>query len=147
MTARPVPLPVQADGIPADLIAANRFVVWKYVVDDKGKWTKPPFVASHPARLASSTDATTWCPYTVALAAYHDGKCDGIGVPMGDGRAGVDHVQRVDLPRGRGHAGHIHRTPGGPVEEDHRDAGPACQVGGVADPHPFDGRDGVIPWA
>jgi len=92
---RPVPLDVVPDGIPVDLVAADQFVVWKYVAKD-GVWTKPPFVASHPARLASSTDPKTWRPYSIALGTYQDGKCDGIGVPMGDGRAGVDLDHCID---------------------------------------------------
>ncbi|MCX6544418.1 MAG: DUF3987 domain-containing protein [Acidobacteria bacterium] len=98
MTAspRPVPLSVQPDGIPPDLVAADQFVVWKYVGDDKGKWTKPPYIASDPARLASSTDPATWRPYRIAIDTYLDGKCDGIGVPMVDGLAGVDLDHCID---------------------------------------------------
>jgi putative DNA primase/helicase len=96
MTPRPVPLAVQPKNIPAELIAADQFVVWRYELDKDNHWTKPPYVASDPARLASSTDAETWRPFRVAFDAYEDGKCDGLGVPMGDDKSGVDLDHCID---------------------------------------------------
>jgi putative DNA primase/helicase len=92
---RPTPLPVRVEGIPAALRAERRWVVWKYewreAKDAKpGQWTKTPYVATDTERKADSTDPTTWRPFADALAAYEDGKCDGIGFVLGDGWVGFD---------------------------------------------------------
>ncbi len=85
---RPVPFPVQADAVPADLCALRRFVIWRY--EWAGKWTKVPYVATEPNRRASSTDPATWRSFDEARAAYEDGKGDGIGIVLGDGLVGID---------------------------------------------------------
>jgi putative DNA primase/helicase len=92
---RPTPLPVRVAGIPTALQNERRWVVWQYVWKDgkngrSGKWDKPPGIATDPQRLASSTNPTTWGSFADALAAYHDGKADGIGFMLGDGWVGFD---------------------------------------------------------
>ena len=85
---RPVPLPVQADAVPADLCALRRFVIWWY--EWAGKWTKVPYIATHPTGRASSTNPATWRSFDEARAAYEDGKGDGLGIVLGDGLVGID---------------------------------------------------------
>jgi len=99
---RPQALPVLVDGIPPTMRAERRWVVWSYewragVAGKPGKWTKVPYVATDPARRASSTDPSTWRSFDDALGAYEDGKCDGIGFVLGDGYVGFD-VDGNDAP-------------------------------------------------
>ncbi len=92
--ARPTPLPVRIDDIPESLRTERRWVVWSYTWREEngkpGTWTKPPYVATATEQKADSTDPTTWRPFADALAAYEDGKCDGIGFVLGDGWIGFD---------------------------------------------------------
>jgi hypothetical protein len=93
----PVPLAVQVGGIPAEMRAVDRWVVWQYVLVG-GRWTKVPYIATEPARKASSTNPKTWRSFADALAAYEDGKASGIGFVLGDGFIGgdVDHCIGAD---------------------------------------------------
>jgi hypothetical protein len=69
-----------------ELMARDRWVVWRYVERD-GKATKPPFNAE-TGELAKSDDPTTWRPYAAAAAAAPD--FDGVGfLPAGE-YTGVD---------------------------------------------------------
>jgi len=86
---RPIALPVNVDGIPESMCVENRWVVWNYVVRD-GRWTKVPYIATAPTLPANSTEPSTWCAFADALAAYEDGKSDGIGFVLGDGWIGFD---------------------------------------------------------
>jgi primase-polymerase (primpol)-like protein len=86
---RPVALPVQPDGIPAELKALPQWVVWRYTWNDrkkrkdgsglKGDWDKVPH-NPNGGRLASTTDPTTWGTFAEALAAYRAGGWDGVGL-------------------------------------------------------------------
>lgn len=86
---RPIALPLRADALPAELGRLRRFVGWRYTWKPgdgngkPGKWDKPPFDATHPAQLASSTDPATWRSFDEARAAVEDGKFDGIGIAPG----------------------------------------------------------------
>ncbi len=48
------------------LIKLPHWVIWKWVLNDKERWTKPPFQSLHPARHASTTDRVTWSTYDEA---------------------------------------------------------------------------------
>ena len=93
---RPVALDVRPDGIPAELKALTRWVIWSFQWEDKG-WTKPPFRVDGGGR-ASSTVSATWSTFDAAIAAYQsrqplcDGTAaDGIGFAIeGSGLFGVD---------------------------------------------------------
>jgi putative DNA primase/helicase len=79
---RPKPLPVRIDGIPDQLKAMDRWVVWHYVEDrdpETGEedWDKPPLNAGGGA--GSSTNPRTWSPFAKALVAYQEGGLDGLG--------------------------------------------------------------------
>ena len=49
--------------------AMPHWVVWKWVKNDKGEWTKPPFIATNPNRYAKNNDPKTWRTYDQACAA------------------------------------------------------------------------------
>jgi hypothetical protein len=87
---KPVPLRPSPENIPQELKALPRWVMWRYMHKD-GKWTKPPFRVDGKG-YASSTDPATWSDYAAALATYHKGGFDGIGVALTTdfGVVGVD---------------------------------------------------------
>src|SRR5262245_39037159 len=70
-------------GLPAalaDYAKEKRWVVWRWETTKKGKITKPPYRADQPDRKASSINPKTWCNFDTALATYHAGKADGVGL-------------------------------------------------------------------
>lgn len=71
------------------LIEKPNWVIWKWVVNEKGRWTKPPFQSLHPSRHASTTERATWSKFSEAVAAApNDG---GIGfVLKGSGIGAID---------------------------------------------------------
>lgn len=83
-------IPVEAAGIPDALKRLNQWVVWNYRLVD-GKLKKPP-LNPRTMRDASTNDPNTWADFAAALAAYEDGKADGIGIVMraGSGVVGID---------------------------------------------------------
>lgn len=105
---RPIPLPVQADALPPILCSLRRFVGWSYTWKPgngngkPGKWDKPPYVATEPGRLASSTDPDTWRTFKESRAAVENGKFDGLGITLGpvetaDAIAAGNRLTAVDL--------------------------------------------------
>ena len=97
MTPRPTPLAVRVEEIPDALKREPRWVVWHFKWREAtGKWTKVPHRTTDTERTADTTDATTWGTFDEAVDAYFDGKCDGIGFVLGDGRFGLD-VDGTDL--------------------------------------------------
>lgn len=70
-------VPVNVDGIPAELKALPQWVLWKLVPDDSGKPRKLPFQIN--GQLAKSNDSTTWATFDAALVAYQRGSWLGIG--------------------------------------------------------------------
>jgi hypothetical protein len=62
------------------LAAKDWWVLWRLMTTKKGKLTKPPYQARAPQRKASSTDPSTWAPFSVTLAAYNTGVADGVGL-------------------------------------------------------------------
>jgi putative DNA primase/helicase len=87
--SRPVFSP---DGIPQELQPLPRWVCWAYTWSrTKKKWDKPPRRVD--GRLASSTDAATWCDFGRAVRAIERGlpHFDGVGVVLtGDDLVAVD---------------------------------------------------------
>lgn len=102
---RPDAISVDPDGIPPLLKSANTWLCWRYVRGSAGKWTKPPFMASNPARHASTTNPSTWTTFSTAIATYLDpcNQFDGVGLVLTGGLVGIDldHVivngNRIDL--------------------------------------------------
>jgi primase-polymerase (primpol)-like protein len=52
----------------------KRWVIWRWVLDAKKKWTKPPFQCAYPKVKAKSDDASTWGTYEAAIAAVAAGR-------------------------------------------------------------------------
>jgi len=63
-------LPVRPASIPAQLRAADRWVLWRAEPDGTGKPRKVPYRVSDPERRASSTDPETWSSFADAVEAY-----------------------------------------------------------------------------
>lgn len=76
---------------PAELKERDQWVAWRYVERD-GKRTKPPVNVHNPARLASSTDPSTWASFADAVAVLNSGRVEGIGYVLqpGEGLVGFD---------------------------------------------------------
>ena len=89
---KPSVLPVNPDGIPADLKDAARWVLWKLAwkanKDGTGKWDKVPVTTA--GRGAKTNDPRTWGTFEAVLAAYRKLRYDGIGFVLGNRFAGVD---------------------------------------------------------
>jgi primase-polymerase (primpol)-like protein len=104
---RPQALPVRVEMIPAKLKRLRRWVVWRYVWDEKrGAWTKVPFVARLTQnRKASVSDPSTWDTFGAAMSCYENGNFDGIGfvLVVGDGLMGVDLDDCIDAETGEVH--------------------------------------------
>lgn len=73
----PPALMVVPSGIPVDLRALPRFVVWTWAYRD-GHWRKPPLRADGQG-AAPSNDARAWVTCDDALAVYRGRQLDGIG--------------------------------------------------------------------
>ena len=87
----PTALSVNAEAIPSELIAMNRWVLWRYVKVGT-KWNKMPFQPD--GKAAKSTDPSTWSTFDQALSRYilgHD--FDGIGFCFD----GSDQVHGIDI--------------------------------------------------
>lgn len=65
------------------LTKMKHWMLWRWELNKKGKWTKEPYQSDNPGIHAKSTDPRTWSDYAAALAAYkkHD-DVDGIGFAL-----------------------------------------------------------------
>lgn len=71
------------DLIPNELKALPQWVVWRIEITETGRPTKIPYTPT-TFKHASSTDATTWVPFDMAVNAYNVGGWDGIGFVLSD---------------------------------------------------------------
>jgi hypothetical protein len=55
-----------------------QWAVWRWTLMTNNRWQKPPFMATHPQRHASTRDPSTLCDYDTALATVQAGKADGL---------------------------------------------------------------------
>lgn len=96
MTAiiRPVALGVLFDNIPAELRETPAWVMWRYELNEKGKWTKPPKTTK--GGNADTTKPVTWTTFDLAREAYQRGGFDGVGFVLTNGIAGVDLDHAID---------------------------------------------------
>lgn len=86
----PRALPVQFGGIPSELKAAPRWVVWRYE-ERSGKPTKVPYQPDAVENRAKVNDPRTWNTYERAVETLgNTATCDGLGFMLGDGWAGFD---------------------------------------------------------
>jgi primase-polymerase (primpol)-like protein len=69
----------------APLCQIDHWVVWRWE-QRKGKWTKPPYMATNPKRKAKNNDPATWSSYETAITSAReaDGMADGIGFALLD---------------------------------------------------------------
>jgi putative DNA primase/helicase len=97
---RPPTLPVNADGIPAELRERPHWICWKWERRN-GKWTKVP-INPKSGRNASATDPSTWATFAEAMAYYRSGRADGVGFVFAasDPYCGVDLDDCRDLDSG-----------------------------------------------
>lgn len=89
-------LPPSPEGIPGEMKALSRWVVWRLeekrnASNGEVKKTKIPFDPK-ARRYASTTDPTTWSSFEVALNAYKCDSFDGLGFVFcpEDGLVGID---------------------------------------------------------
>lgn len=93
MTQRPKALPVELAGIPADLKAIDRWVLWRFVErsrpDGSKVWAKLPM--SVTGRAASASNPADWASYDAVCDEFILGDgYDGIGLVLADGLHGID---------------------------------------------------------
>jgi putative DNA primase/helicase len=74
---RPKCLPVNPDGILAELKARQQWVAWRSE-RRHGRWTKVP-IDPHNGKRASATDPTTWATFDEALVHHRTHGLDGVG--------------------------------------------------------------------
>src|SRR5262245_29171376 len=76
-----------------------RWVVWKLVKKDNGKFTKPPYQGRDPSRFADSTEPETWTDFETCRKLRTEGKVDGIGFALKDsdiGAVDIDDCRNKD---------------------------------------------------
>jgi hypothetical protein len=83
-------LSVNLDGIPNDLKALSRWMLWRYdpVKNTSGEFAKVPYRAN--GKRARANDERTWSDFRTIVKAYERGGWEGIGIALGDGLVGVD---------------------------------------------------------
>ena len=79
---------IAVDSLPAELVALDRWVLWR-PRQRNGKTTKVPYQAANPDREASTTDSRTWMTFTTAFEASRTTGL-GMGVVLGNGLLGID---------------------------------------------------------
>ena len=63
------------------LCKVAHWVIWK-LIERKGRWTKPPYMATWPERPAKNNDPKTWASFDAAIAGTEH--ADGIGFALLD---------------------------------------------------------------
>jgi hypothetical protein len=81
-----------------------RWVVWKWQKDQRGEWTKVPFIATAPSRHAKNNDPSTWRNHEEACIAVEKGQADGIGYNLLGAPIGAFDIDRCRDPE----TGRIH---------------------------------------
>ena len=72
------------------LIEQPHWVAWRWIRKN-GRWTKPPYRADDPVRLASTDDPQSWNSFATAVKAVTGGQADGVGFALtNSGIAAVD---------------------------------------------------------
>jgi hypothetical protein len=81
--------------------AQRRWVVWKLIIKEDGKSSKPPYQARDPSKYASTTNPGTWADFETAHAAYSKGEADGIGLCLPNSLAAFDLDDCIDPASGK----------------------------------------------
>jgi hypothetical protein len=82
----------------APLIVEPHWVVWRWEVNDDGKWTKVPYQPGTPRYKASVSNPKHWGSYTEALAVYKSKNFDGIGYMVKESRVGALDLDKCRNP-------------------------------------------------
>lgn len=99
--AKPEALPVNLNTIPTALTTCGNWSVWRYELDGRGAWKKPPRKAVPPFPKIDPTQPERWCSFEQAKTAYERGKVDGIGFALdGKGVVAVDLDHCLDPDTG-----------------------------------------------
>lgn len=90
---------VPTNAIPSTLRELDQWLIWRYETNSKGKPTKVPYQAAHPARKASSMDPSQWSDYATAV---RETNADGIGFVFtaATGMTGIDLDACIDPDTG-----------------------------------------------
>ena len=76
----------------APLCGEQNWVLWKWQLNEKGDWTKPPYRGDNPARYAASDNPQTWCDRLTAVKAVLAGKANGTGFVLTGTEIAGDHA-------------------------------------------------------
>jgi len=71
-------------------------VLWKWQLNEKGDWTKPPYRGDNPTKYAASDNPQTWCDRLTAVNAVLAGKANGTGFVLTGTEVGaidLDHCR------------------------------------------------------
>jgi hypothetical protein len=66
------------------LCELSNWVVWKWMTNGNGKWTKPPFQSRYSSDNARNNAPATWSSLADAVEAVKNGTADGIGFVLTD---------------------------------------------------------------
>jgi hypothetical protein len=66
------------------LCELSNWVVWKWMANGSGKWTKPPFQSRYSSDNARNNAPSTWSSLADAVEAAKNGAADGIGFVLTD---------------------------------------------------------------
>ena len=80
---------IRVEQLPLEIRETIRAVLWKEETRN-GRVTKVPYVPGRSNERAKVSDPSTWGTFDTALGDVNDGKCDGLGIVLGDGLVGVD---------------------------------------------------------
>jgi len=78
------------------LCLTPHWVLWKWQLGERGKWTKPPFRSDSPEQFAKTDDPETWSDRRAAVSAVLGGRANGIGFAL----TGTD-IAAIDLDKCR----------------------------------------------
>ena len=80
---------IRVEQLPPEIRKTDRAVLWKGEMRN-GTRTRVPYVPGRSTTRAKVSDPSTWGSFQTALGDVENGKCDGLGIVLGDGFTGVD---------------------------------------------------------
>jgi putative DNA primase/helicase len=80
------------------LTKEKRWVVWKWVKNKNGKWTKVPYKPHEPDQNAANDNPKTWGTFKEAVAVWKAGRADGIGFNLLDSERGAIDLDKCRDP-------------------------------------------------
>lgn len=88
---------VSFENIPEHVRDLNHWVLWNWIQNEKGGWTKPLFCSNDPGRHASSAEPKTWSSFADAKSAYDANKSHGVGIVVSNLPNAFDDLVAIDL--------------------------------------------------